>query len=78
MKIASTIFFGLLALGLTFRILFNSKEDFFEALRYWFTPDIISAFKSEWTEDTWNEMKIALWIGFGALGAYGGHQLFAN
>lgn len=40
------------------------------------TPDIISAFKGEWTEDTWNEMKLGLWIGLGFLGALGGVQLY--
>ena len=78
MKIASAIFCGLLTLALTFRLMFKTNDDFFEAIRHWFTPDIISAFRGEWTEDNWNELKLAFWIGTGALGAYGGYQLFSE
>ena len=78
MTTASAIFFGLLSMALTYRLFFNTHDDFFEAIRHWFTPDIISAFRGEWGEDQWNELKLFLWLGIGALGAYGGSQLFAG
>jgi len=62
---------------LTCKIFFDSKEDLFEAIRYWFTPDIISMFQGRAVEDFFGELKLFLWIGATALGAYGGYGLFA-
>ena len=42
--------------------LFGSWEEFWECLRFWLTPDIISAFRGEYFEDFWSEMKLAWWL----------------
>jgi hypothetical protein len=78
MTTISALFFGLLSMALSYRMFFKTHDDFFEAVRHCFTPDIISAFRGEWGQDQWNEMKLGCWIGGGALGALGGSQLFAG
>ena len=42
--------------------LFKDWNDFKEALLFWFTPDIISAFRGEYFDDMWGEMKLGFWI----------------
>ncbi len=76
MKTASAIFFALFCLGISFRMFFKTNDDFYEAIRHWFTPDIISLFKGEYADDCWNELKLVAWLFVGGLGAYGGLQLF--
>lgn len=43
-------------------VIFGALDDFWEAVRFWLTPDIISLFRGEWGEDCWGEMKLGLWI----------------
>ncbi len=51
---------------LTFRVFFKGRDDFFDAIRLWMTPDIVSAFRGEWGEDMWSSTKLMIWIGAGA------------
>lgn len=60
---------GLLAIlagGLTlfflYKILFRDWEEVVQAVKYWFTPDIVSAFRFEYWEDAWAEIKLLIWI----------------
>ncbi len=62
---------GCLALYFTFGLFFSCRDDLFEAMRHWFTPDIISMFRGEWAEDMWNETKLFFWMAVGGLAAYG-------
>lgn len=40
------------------RKLFGDFEDFLECVRFWLTPDWISALQGEWSEDFWAELKL--------------------
>ena len=63
-----SILSGIGVLFLTFRVFFSDPGSFHEALRYWFTSDIISLFRGEWGKDFWNESKMSLWLASGVLG----------
>jgi hypothetical protein len=43
-------------------IVFKDWGDFWECVKFWLTPDIISLFRGEWIEDWWAEMKLFVWI----------------
>ncbi len=44
------------------KLMFGSWEDFWEAIKFWLTPDIWSAFSGEYWEDRWAEMKLGFFI----------------
>ncbi len=55
-----------------FRLLFAGWDDFGECIRFWLTPDWLSAVRGEWTEDQWSEMRLFIWAaGTGGCG-FGG------
>jgi putative exporter of polyketide antibiotics len=37
-------------------------EDFGECLRFWFTPDILSMLRGQFTEDAWAELKLLYFV----------------
>lgn len=80
MIIAASILTGLLMAWPLFHIFFENFDDFMECVGYWFTPDIISAFRGEWTEDQWAELKFfvygALCVGSGLVTFFGLHKFF--
>ncbi len=43
-------------------VLFRSLDDFLESIRFWLTPDLFSAFRGEFMDDWWAELKLGLWI----------------
>jgi len=43
-------------------LFFRTWDDFWEAVRFWLTPDILSAFRGEYWEDSWAEIKLGLWV----------------
>src|SRR5437762_14327389 len=43
-------------------MIFGTWGNFFEAVRFWFTPDIISLFRGEYWEDRWESMKLGFWL----------------
>jgi hypothetical protein len=43
------------------KVLFGSWDDFLDAVRFWFTPEILSAFRGEFTDDLWAEFKLWVW-----------------
>lgn len=43
-------------------VLFSTWGEFFECVRFWITPDVISWFRGEWVEDWWAEMKLLIWL----------------
>ena len=77
---AASILVGALVAWLLFKVFFEDFGDFMECVRYWFTPDIISAFRGEWTEDQWASMKLFLYLGLsiasGILTNVGLHKWF--
>ncbi len=44
------------------RAIFGTWEDFGECLRFWFTPDIFSMLRGEFTEDAWAELKLLYFV----------------
>lgn len=74
---ALSVVVAALVLMVLFRPIFGSKEGFYECLKYWLKPDIISWFRGEHLEDAWAELKLFLWIGTAGLSAYGVHALFS-
>ena len=62
-----------------FRVFFDNLGDFFECVRFWIMPDITSAFRGEWHDDQWSELKLflylALCVGSGFSTHYGLHKL---
>jgi len=53
---------ALLAGKLLFRLFFEDAEDFWECVRYSFTPDVFSLFKGEYWEDKLKSMKLGLFV----------------
>jgi hypothetical protein len=45
-----------------FRMMFTSMDDFYESLRYVFTPDILSLFRGEYIDDWYGEMKVQFFV----------------
>ena len=45
-----------------FNSMFSSKDDFYESLRYVFTPDMFSLFRGEYMKDWFGEMKIQFFV----------------
>jgi len=41
-------------------VLFSDWGEFWECVRFWLTPDVISLFRGEWGEDWWAEMKLGV------------------
>lgn len=58
------------------KLFYNDIEDFLEGIRFWITPDIISAFRGEYWDDLWEEWKLFAFIS--ACGAFviGEYYLF--
>ncbi len=53
------LFFFIFFIG---KLFYADLEDFFDAIRFWLTPDIISAFRGEYWDDAWEEMKLFLFL----------------
>jgi hypothetical protein len=41
---------------------FGDIGGLFEAIRYWCIPDIISAFRGEFIDDQWSELKLGIYV----------------
>ena len=70
MILAASIGVGLLVAGLLFRAFFDDWDGFWECVRYYLTPDIISLFRGEWGEDWWATMKLGVYVAFSAGSGY--------
>ncbi len=44
------------------KVVFGTWEDFWEAVRFWFTPDLFSALMGEFWEDAWAELKLLFFL----------------
>jgi hypothetical protein len=56
------IFAGLAVAWLLWRPFFGDMDGFMECLRFWATPDVVSAYRGERTEDWMATMKLVLWL----------------
>ena len=43
-------------------VIFSTWEEFFECVKFWFTPDIFSLFRGEWMADQAAEFKLLAWL----------------
>jgi hypothetical protein len=68
--IAGVVVAGLVARGL-FRLMFDDSSEFWECVRYYFTPDLWSLIRGELFDDWVKSMKLGLFVvatgGSGAL-----------
>jgi hypothetical protein len=62
MIILASIVAALFSLYITFSLFFKDWDDFWECVRYYFTPDIVSAFRGEWMEDWWGSLKLGVYL----------------
>jgi hypothetical protein len=67
---------------LFYRFLFSDLDEFFQAIFYWFKPDLWSLFDGSFMEDFWAELKLGLFFvlcgGFVFLELQGIGQLMAG
>lgn len=78
MAIAAGIVVGIIILAVLFKPLFGDGDGFVECLRYWLTPDILSLFRGEWSEDWWSEMKLAVWLICGGGLGFAAYTIVSN
>jgi len=76
----ASIAVGILVAWLLFGTFFGDFAGFLECARYWFTPDIISLFRGEWSEDWWASAKLSLYMalcaGSGISAYFALHKIF--
>lgn len=70
MSLIVSITCGLAVLALLFKPLFGTAEGFWECVKFWLRPDILSAFRGEFWDDWWAEMKLFVWLGLGGTTAW--------
>ena len=61
---------GIVILALLFKPFFGDAGNFWRCVGFWFTPNIISWFRGEWSEDYWSEMKLVFWLFCGGLSGF--------
>lgn len=44
------------------KAVFGSWDEFVDAVRFWLTPDLLSAIRGDWADDFWAEMKLWVWF----------------
>ena len=59
-------------------VVFKEWDEFWECVRFWFTPNILSAFRGEYFDDVWAEMRLGLWIAVCGAAVYGESYLWAR
>ena len=70
MAIVIGIIVAIVVTVLLFKPFFGDKEEFMRCVKFWLTPNIVSLFRGEYTEDWKAEMKLGLWLGAGALAGF--------
>jgi hypothetical protein len=82
MILALSIAVGVVIAVALFRLFFEDAADFLECIRFYFTPDFISAIRGEWAEDWWASMKLGVWlavsIGMGFVAHYKFEQFWGS
>ena len=57
---------------------FKDWDEFREAIGFWLTPDILSAFQGEYMADWWAELKLGLWFASCAGSVFAEAYLLSN
>ncbi len=42
-------------------VVFREWDEFVECVRFWITPEIVSAFQGEYYDSFWGKMRLGLW-----------------
>ena len=50
------------AYWMLYKLLFTNVDELVEAIRFYFTPDVISWVRGEYHEDLWAELKLAVLV----------------
>ena len=58
------------------KLVFDGWSGFFECLRFWLTPDVISLFRGEWLDDWWGTLKLFVFIALCASVVCGENKVF--
>lgn len=66
----------LITAGLLYNVFFSSKEQFFECVKYYLTPDVWSFLKGEFQNDFFAEFRLLLWLGLSAAMGAAVHHFF--
>lgn len=74
MRLILSLITGAAAAAALFHILFEDKEEFYDCVKFWLKPDVISLFRGESLEDMWAEFKLLAWAGSSWLA---GHVVYA-
>ena len=64
------ILVGCIIAAVSFKPLFGSFDDFFDCIKFWFKPDIFSAFDGQFWEDMVAEFKLGVWLLFSVGSGY--------
>jgi len=54
---------GLFVAVCFFKPFFEDWSGFWECLKFWQTPDVISMFRGEWIDNKWARLKLFIWFG---------------
>ncbi len=73
MTILLSILAVLVVLRLTFNWFFDDLDDLMEAVKLWFTPEIITVFRGKWGDEMWAELKIFVWLVLGVAAGFSVH-----
>lgn len=65
MAIIIALFASFVTVFLLCCVLFKDWDDFTESLKFWNSPDIISALEGRWHEDQWAEARLKLCVVIG-------------
>lgn len=69
------ILVGIVTAILMYKVIFSGEDDFFECIRYWFTPDIVSMFRGQYWDDNWAQLKFFIWLGVSVAVGYGVYNI---
>ena len=61
---------GVATLIISFKLFFRDRYDFWECIKYYLTPDIISAFRGDWKHDIWAEATLFVWFALAGFTAF--------
>lgn len=70
-SIVLSVIAGVGVMVLLFKPIFGDKQEFYDCVKFWFTPDIFSIFSGKYIEDWLSEMKLSLWIICGGIAGTG-------
>lgn len=63
MALILSVLAGLLTAAMLFDLLFGDWEEFVHCVKFWFTPNLLSALRGEWEDDVWAETKLLIFFG---------------